>query len=51
VPAVAAYPTYSTCTIIVVGLAGVLFFKEKMSARQWVTVGMIIAALVMLNIA
>lgn len=49
VPAVVAYPTYSTCTIIVIGAAGVLFFREKMSARQWLTVFMIIAALVLLN--
>ncbi len=51
VPAVIAYPTYSTCTIIFVGAAGVLFFREKMSARQWITVCLIIAALVLLNIA
>lgn len=51
VPAVVAYPTYSACTIILVGVAGVLFFREKISTKQWVTVIMIIAALVLLNIA
>ena len=49
VPAVIAYPTYSTGTIVLVGIAGVLFFREKMTSRQWVTVGMISAALLMLN--
>ena len=49
VPAVIAYPTYSTGTIVLVGIAGVLFFREKMTSRQWVTVGMIAAALLMLN--
>ena len=49
VPAVIAYPTYSTGTIVLVGIAGVLFFREKMTSRQWVTVGMIAAALLLLN--
>lgn len=49
VPAVIAYPTYSTGTIVLVGIAGVLFFREKMTSRQWVTVGMIAVALLMLN--
>ena len=48
-PAVIAYPTYSTGTIVLVGIAGVLFFREKMTSRQWVTVGMIAVALLMLN--
>lgn len=49
VPAVTAYPTYSTGTIMLVGAAGVLLFREKMTARQWLTVGLIIVALILLN--
>lgn len=50
VPAVVAYPTYSTGTIILVSLAGVLLFREKMTSRQWLAVSMILAALVLLNL-
>ncbi len=50
VPAVIAYPTYSTGTIVLVGIAGVLIFREKMTSRQWITVGMIAAALLLLNL-
>ncbi len=50
VPAVIAYPAFSVCTIILVGAAGVLVFKEKMSLKQWVGVAIIIAAMVLLNV-
>ena len=29
---------------------GILLFKERLTARQWVSVGGILAALVMLNV-
>lgn len=50
VPAVVVYPTYSVGTIVLVGLAGVLVFREKMTSRQWVAIGIILAAMVLLNI-
>lgn len=50
VPAVIAYPSFSVATILVVTLAGVLFFKEKLTKRQWIAVGVILVALVLLNI-
>lgn len=49
VPAVIAYPAFSVCTIILVGAAGVLLFREKMSPRQWIGVAVVIAAMVLLN--
>ena len=49
VPAVIAYPAFSTGTIVLVGAAGVLIFHEKMTRRQWTAVGMIIIAMVLLN--
>lgn len=49
-PAVIAYPTFSVSTIIVVSLAGVCFFKEKLGKRQWIAIGGILVALVLLNI-
>lgn len=49
VAAVVAYPTYSVGTILVVTLAGVLVFRERLSRRQWIAIGIILAALVLLN--
>lgn len=50
VPAIVAYPTYSVATIVVVSVVGVVAFKEKMSARRGAAIGMILVALVMLNV-
>jgi len=50
VPAVIAYPSYSVATLLVITLAGVGAFKEKLEKRQWIGVGIILAALVLLNI-
>ncbi|MBQ8830505.1 MAG: EamA family transporter [Oscillospiraceae bacterium] len=50
VDAVIAYPTFSVATILVVTLVGVLAFKEKLGKRQWAALGIILAALVLLNI-
>ncbi len=49
-PAVIVYPTVSVATIVLISLTGVLFFKEKLGKRQWIAIGMILAALVLLNI-
>lgn len=50
VPAVIAYPVYSVGTILVVTLAGVALFRERLERRQWLALGMILTALVFLNI-
>lgn len=49
-PAMIAYPTYSVATIVVVTLVGVLAFKEKLSRMQILSMVLIFAALVLLNI-
>lgn len=49
-PAVIVYPTYSVATIVVVTLAGVCFFRERLGKRQWIAVGAIVAALALLNL-
>lgn len=49
-PAVIVYPTYSAGTIVLVTLVGMLFFKEKLSRRKLIALGMILAALVLLNV-
>ena len=50
VPAVIAYPVYSVATILVVSLVGVLAFRERLRKLQWVGMGIILVALVLLNI-
>jgi multidrug transporter EmrE-like cation transporter len=48
--AAVVYPTFSAGTIIVVALVGVLAFREKLSRRKLIALGMILAALVLLNL-
>lgn len=50
VAAVIAYPVYSVATILTVTVTGVLLFKERLEKRQWIALGNILAALVLLNI-
>lgn len=50
VPGVIAYPTYSVATILLVTLAGVFLFQEKLRKRHWIAFGVILGALVLLNI-
>lgn len=49
-PAVIVYPTFSVATILVVTLAGVCLFKERLRKLQWMALTVILAALAMLNI-
>lgn len=48
--AVVVYPTYSVATIVLVTLAGVVFFRERLGKRQWIGLAAILVALVLLNI-
>ena len=50
IPAVIVYPVYSVATILVVSLAGVMAFRERLEKRQWLGMGLILVALVLLNI-
>ena len=50
IPAVVVYPTFSVATILLVTLAGVAAFKERLTAKQWIGLGVILVALVLLNI-
>ena len=48
--AVIVYPVYSVATILTVTVTGVLVFREKLGRKQWLALGMILVALVLLNI-
>lgn len=50
VPAVIAYPTYSVATIVLVTLLGIALFGERLSRKQGAAMGMILAALALLNL-
>lgn len=50
VAAIIAYPVYSVTGILLVTAAGVLFFREKLKMRQWIALGLILLALVLLNV-
>ena len=50
VPAVAAYPTFSVGTIVLVTVAGVAMFREKLEKRKLIALGVILVALALLNV-
>jgi drug/metabolite transporter (DMT)-like permease len=50
VDAVLAYPTYSVATIVIITVAGIAAFHEKVSKKKMLALGMIAAALVLLNV-
>lgn len=49
VPAVIAYPVFSVGTILLVGVAGALIFRERLTRRQSIAIVIIAAAMVLLN--
>ena len=48
--AVIVFPTFSVATVVVISMTGVLVFKEKLSKKQWIGMGIILVALILLNI-
>lgn len=50
IAAVIVFPTFSVATVVVITLTGLLVFKEKLSKKQWIAMGLILIALVLLNI-
>jgi multidrug transporter EmrE-like cation transporter len=48
--AVIVYPTYSVATILLITLAGTMFFREQLKKHQWAALSMILLALVLLNV-
>ncbi len=49
--AVIVYPIYNVGAIVLISLAGILLFKEKLSVRKVIGIIMIIGALILLNIS
>ena len=49
-PAVIVYPVYSVATLLVVTIAGVLLFRERLRNHQWAALGMILLSLILLNV-
>lgn len=50
VPSVIVYPMRSVTSIVLITLAGVLMFREKLTRRQLIAMAIILVALVLLNI-
>ena len=50
VPAVIVYPTRGVGGILVVSIAGIFLFRERLSKRQWAAMGAILIAVALLNI-
>lgn len=50
IPAVIVYPTIGVACIVVVMLAGVFLFKERLKVHQWCAIAAILAAVALLNI-
>ncbi|MDO4519717.1 MAG: SMR family transporter [Eubacteriales bacterium] len=48
-PAVLVYPVYSVATIVLLTVIGIVIFKEKMTAKKWIALVMILVALAMMN--
>lgn len=49
-PAVVVYPSFSVGTMLMVTLAGVFVFRERLRKAQWIALAAILAALILLNI-
>ena len=50
IPAFIVFPLYSVGAILLVNVINLIFFKEKLSKQQFVAIGMMIVATVLLNL-
>lgn len=49
-PAIIVYPVHSVGTLVLVALAGIVVFRERLSKRQLVAMAVVLAAMAMLNL-
>ncbi len=49
-PGIVVYPTFGVATLLTITVLGVCLFKERLSRRQWISMGIILAALALLNL-
>ncbi len=49
-PAVVVFPSFSVATLLIVTLAGIAVFRERLSKVQWVALAAIVLALIFLNV-
>ncbi|MBK5239897.1 EamA family transporter [Clostridium sp.] len=49
IPAFVVFPLFSVGVILVVNIINLLFFKEKLTTRQFISIGFIVVAVVLLN--
>ncbi len=50
IPGIILYPTYSVAALLTITVVGVCAFKERLSRRQWIAMGVILVALALLNL-
>ena len=50
IPAVIAFPIYSVGGIVVASVAGVIFFRERLSRRRWAALAIIMCSIALLNL-
>lgn len=50
IPAMIVYPVFSVLTVVMITVAGVILFREKLDKQKAVAIGLILVALVLLNI-
>lgn len=50
VPAVVAYPLRSVGSIVVIAMAGLFLFRERLRKEQWIAIGAIMLAVVFLSV-
>lgn len=50
IPAMIVYPVFSVLTVVMITVAGVILFREKLDKRKAMAIGLILVALVLLNI-
>ena len=50
IPAIIAFPIYSVGGIMVASVAGVVFFRERLSVRRWAALAIIMLSIALLNL-